>query len=620
MMTPLVDDWTALPPGVPSVEIEEALPSALGFKPFGYQQDGFNAIWKDFDSGIHSTLVAMATGLGKTCLAAMVAKEAIEQRDWRVLFLAHRDELLEGAQEDFSLVGVPTAIEKAEQKARKTIKKAESNYFHRQNIKCVVGSVPSFHDKNLDSWERDYFDLIITDETHHNVRMEGPKRAKRTVANEQYGRIYRHFPNAKRMGLTGSPRRKDLAELGYWYETIAYQYLLDKAIDNGDLCKVDVVQCDVKIDLSKVNMGASDLNQGDLEEAISPHVEQMVRAVKENIGDRRFLMFTPGRKSRHQKFRPCQAFAEGFRKVGISSEAVWGEHPDRLAINRGFKANEFQSVCNADLYNEGVNFPFIQAVVMGSPTASPVVMGQRMGRGTRLYPGKEKCLIVTFDWQFEEHKLSLIMPYQIIRPDAAEDVQALTASIIKSGEETDLLKAADLAEERAKEERERREAEEKRRKFEEEVRQLKAEQVKRQKAEAQQAKRDRLERERLNLRVRPGESGLNFRTFDPFASSIRLAGLQVRPGERGTPATVAQINVLLSYGVPESEANRLSFDQAKAMRTWCFDRYNKQLAPLWLVRKLISAGVAESKALQLRKGEAFEMREKLGLNRVQRYG
>lgn len=612
----------------------EEAPASVGFTPFGYQQRAFDAAIGELDLKQRiSTLVTAATGTGKTVIAGMFAKEFTERRAKWVLFLAHRDELLEGAQKDLAFVGVPSAIEKAEQYARKTILEAASDLLHPREIRVVVASVQSLQGKRLESWPRDQFDLILTDEAHHSVRgkTKGRGKAKRhiTLPNEQYATIYRHFFGAKRIGLTATPRRKDKAEMGYWYESVAFEYPITAAIAEGNLVDVVEVRCDVTIDLKQVNMGAEDLNQGDLEDAISPFIEKMVRAIKEKIGDRKAIIFCPGRKTRSQKIRPCEAFAEGLRKVGITATSVWGDHPDRQAINRGFRAGEWQVVCNADLYSEGVNFPFVSAVVLASPTASPVVMGQRIGRGTRLYPGKTDCLVVTFDWQFDDHKFDLINPYHLMIPDGAEDVAAIARRLMAEGE-TDLAKVAEQAQEIAAEERARLEAEKARLEAEREAAKAKAEEIRRARQEAEDARRERLRQDALRLRVREGASGLGFTHRNPFAQALAVAtAIQAAPSARrvgdnptgGQPATPKQVQQLMEdYGLKHEQAAGLTVDEAAAMKSWLFARYRDNKATWGQYQELMRLGIDQATAMKVGKGQAGAMIDGLRKSHARKSG
>lgn len=566
----------------------EPVPAAVGFQPRPYQQDSESGVWREWDSGKRSTLGIMATGGGKTIVFGMIAKTAIVERAGRVLVLAHREELLEQAQSKLAFVGVHSAIEKADQKARTSISLAARDYFHRRDIRCVVASVQSMKGRRLESWPRDYFTHMVIDEAHH-------------ATASSYKAIVRHFAAAKQLGVTATPLRSDKTNLGAVYESVAFDYPLPWMIGQGMLAPIVWEKSEEQIDLRQVNACAGDLNQGDLEDAIGPHVERMVNAIRERIGDRRGIMFTPGRKKVSQKIRPCEAFALGLRKVGIPAEAVWGDHPNRINIVRRFRAGEFQILCGTPgLLGEGVDFPFASVGILGCPTMSPGMFAQMVGRITRLSPetGKVDALIIDFDWLINKHKLC--SAFNLVRPNGSEDAARIAAAIIASGEETDILKAADLAEDRAA-----------KLIAERELAKAKAEEIKQAREDSEKAKRDRLARDPINLRVREGASGLEFRRFDPFASASSLAGGAARGS--GRPATPIQVRKLVDdYGVPREEAAALDHEGAAEMIRWSFQRYQKGLSPLWLVKALCARGVEQLKVLSMSKSHAFELWNRMG--------
>ena len=599
-------DWTALPPGIttasqlPEVAKPELfVPASVEFRARDYQNDAKDGVWREWDSGKRATLGVMATGGGKTLVFGMVAKEAIEEKGGRVLILAHREELLEQAQEKLAFVGVHSVIEKADQKARKAIQEASRSYLDHRDIKCVVGSVQSLRGARLESWPRDYFQYVVCDEAHHS-------------AASSYANIFRHFAGAKFLGVTATPFRADKQNIGSFYESVAFNYPLPWMIENKWLAPITWSKSDVRIDLRAVKITAGDLNQGDLEDAIKPFIQDMARAIKwkkdgsPHLGDRRAILFSPARKSVDVAIRPAEMFAEGLVKVGIPAKAIWGDHPNRVAIVRAFRAGEFQVLCGTpNLLGEGVDFPFIEAAILACPTKSAGLFAQMIGRTTRLSPetGKVDALCVDFDWLIDKHKLAT--PFNLIRPEGDEDEARVAAEIIASGKESDIIKAADMAAAQVAEERKRKAEEEARKRKEaEDLR-------KQQKRERDERVRQRMIQKPINLRVKDGSSNLGFRQFNPFSvKTTAIAGITTQ--SRGEPLTQAQHRKLTEdWKVPHDEVAGLTKESANELLAFCFNRYRQGLAPMWMVKKLMALGVDVNKALGFRQGQGWAVMRSL---------
>jgi len=537
------------------------------FTPHDYQDEAFRSAWSHLDGGKRSTLCAMATGLGKSCLGGMMAAEQVERRTGWCLFLAHRDELLQGARDDFDFVGVPTALEKAKRKAWDEINAARSDMWHPREIRTVVASVQTLKGSRLAGWDRDQFDLVITDEVHHSIRRKGGKKKGRDEVMPSYGAIYSHFGRAKLFGLTGSPDRGDGSQMGSFWESLCYSYMLGEAIDEGDLCRIVERRCEVAIDLSAVKVEGARLNQGDLEDAVAPYLQRMCNGIREELGDRRFLVFCPGRDDVRQEVRPCQSFASGLEALGIRAAAVWGDDPKRAIKVAAFRAGEYQALCCADLFNEGVNFPFVDGIALCSPTESPVVLGQRIGRGTRRYAGKTECRVVTFDWQFAQHHPKVMEPYELFRPAGTERALKVFNRMVKKGD-VDLRHAMDEAERIAAEE-ERRE---------------KAEELNRLKRESAEARQKRLEERPVEVRLRVADSGLDFRTVD-YRTPL------VAPGGKVERCPRPWVEVLCGFGYPRKDAVLLDEPQCRNLHKVLWERHVRGLATPIQIHQLVGLRV-----------------------------
>ncbi len=193
-----------------------------------YQQEAKDAIQNEWQKGINNTLLVLPTGCGKTIVFSKVIEECV-RRGERVLVLAHRGELLDQAADKLEeSTGLKCATEKAEQ--------TSIGSWYR----VVVGSVQSLmRESRLSQFSKNHFDTIIIDEAHHSV-------------SDSYQRILQYFNGSKTLGVTATPDRSDLRNLGAYFESLAYEYTLPKAIKEGFLSPIKALTLPLKLDLSGV--------------------------------------------------------------------------------------------------------------------------------------------------------------------------------------------------------------------------------------------------------------------------------------------------------------------------------------------------------------------------------
>ena len=165
-----------------------------------YQESAKDAILAEWDKGVNKTLLVLPTGTGKTIVFSKVIEERVRRGD-RALVLAHRGELLDQAADKLSKVtGLLTATEKAGETSLKSW------------YRVVVGSVQTLmRDKRLNEFPSDYFGTIIVDEAHHCI-------------SDSYQKVLNHFDQAKVLGVTATPDRGDMKNLGSYFESLAYEY------------------------------------------------------------------------------------------------------------------------------------------------------------------------------------------------------------------------------------------------------------------------------------------------------------------------------------------------------------------------------------------------------------
>lgn len=339
-----------------------------------YQQEARDAIFAEWEKGIRKTLLVLPTGCGKTIVFAKVAEECV-RRNGQVLILAHRGELLEQASDKImKTTGLGCAVEKAGESCL-------DSWFS-----ITVGSVQTLmREKRLERFPEDYFKTIIIDEAHHCV-------------SDSYQRVLGHFPEARVLGVTATPDRGDMRNLGEFFESLAYEYTLPKAIKAGFLSPIQALTIPLKLDLTGVGVQAGDFKAGDLGTALDPYLHQIADEMAGHCRGRKTVVFLPLVKT-SQKFRDILN-AKGFRAAEVN-----GESQDRAEVLSDFDAGRYDVLCNSMLLTEGWDCPSVDCIVVLRPTKVRSLYSQMVGRGTRLHPGKDHLLLLDFLWHTERHEL-----------------------------------------------------------------------------------------------------------------------------------------------------------------------------------------------------------------------
>lgn len=337
------------------------------FQPRGAQIEALYALKASREEGADRGLIYAATGVGKTYLAAFDSQEFK-----KVLFVAHREEILQQAAESF----------------RNVRKSDDYGYFggKEKNITAAVifASVNSLGKDiylNNNYFSRDSFDYIVIDEFHHAV-------------NEQYKKIMDYFKPAYLLGLTATPERMDGRNI---YEIcnyiVPYEISLKDAINKGMLVPFhyfgiydETVNYDV-IHSIKGKYVESELN----ENLLVQDRYDMIYKYYLKYRSKRALGFCCSRVH-------AEEMAKEFCMRGIPSVAVYSNSNGEFSENRGkaveqLKNGEIRVIFSVDMFNEGLDICSIDMVMFLRPTESPVVFLQQLGRGLRRDRGKE-CLTV----------------------------------------------------------------------------------------------------------------------------------------------------------------------------------------------------------------------------------
>lgn len=378
-----------------------------------YQETARQKVQEEWESGKKRTLLVLPTGTGKTIVFSKIIEDRVRKGE-RVLVIAHRGELLEQASDKlYKSTGLKTATEKAEQ--------TSLGSFYR----VVVGSVQTMQrEKRLNQFPPEYFDTIVIDEAHHAI-------------SDGYQRVLHHFEDANVLGVTATPDRGDMRNLGSYFESLAYEYGLAEAIKSGYLSPIKALTIPLKLDLSNVKQQAGDFSTKDLGTALDPYLEQIAEEMKKQCFNRKTVVFLPLVKT-SQKFRDI------LNKHGFKAAEVNGESADREQILKDYEEGKYNVLCNSMLLTEGWDCPSVDCVIVLRPTKVRALYSQMVGRGTRLAPGKKELLLLDFLWHTERHELC--HPANLIATDEAV-AKKMTENIEELGAPIDLEQAEQQAKE-----------------------------------------------------------------------------------------------------------------------------------------------------------------------------
>jgi superfamily II DNA or RNA helicase len=480
-----------------------------------------------------STLVVMPTGTGKTvCLGQIVS----QWPSGRVMVIAHREELIGQLSRTISLMsGETCGVEMAEESVY------EGSYWRPR---VVVASVQTLNSrrggkKRLEKFDPQEFGLVVTDEAHHGVA-----RSYRGI----YDWFYKN-PVVKHIGVTATPDRADEEALGQIYETVAFEYGILDAVNDGWLVPIKQQFVHVEsLDLSDCKSHKNDLKDVDVARVmeLESNLHKVVYPTIELAMDRPTLIFAASVAHAHHMAEILN------RHKPASAVAIDGttDRELRRAQLSAFSGGQFQFRVNCAVFLEGFDAPRISCVAMARPTASRALYSQAIGRGTRPLPGvvdpwptagdrrhaiaasgKQDMLVLDFVGNSGKHKL--VCTADILGGNESDQVLAAAVAAAKRRG-----KPVNMAEEieEAKEEIERKMAEKQR---------LEA---------ALAAKRAAL----------APKARYSVKTISPF--DVFDVVPQREPGyHKGRKATPGQLAALAKFKVGESVLAGLSFWQAGQM-------------------------------------------------------
>ena len=335
--------------------------------------------------GVRRNLIVAATGTGKTVISAFDYKVFTEQTEGthRLLFVAHREEILKQSRRTYRSVLLDANFG--------DIWVGDSR--PQNGIDHLFISVQTFNSKYeriFSGLPADYYDYIVIDEAHHLVA-------------DSYREIISKFTPKLLVGLTATPERMDgVSLLPDFDNQISAEIRLPKALDEGLLTPFQYLCISDETDLTD-----EELMQGDryvatkLTEKLcnSQRVGLIVNRLQYYLADERkcrALGFCATKK--HAQF-----MAEEFRRVGLKAAYLTSDNDEeRLSLNKQLAKGEINYLFVVDIFNEGVDIPAVDTVLFLRPTESLTIFLQQLGRGLRLYPGKQQLTVFDFVAQLNQ--------------------------------------------------------------------------------------------------------------------------------------------------------------------------------------------------------------------------
>ena len=377
-----------------------------------YQIQAKDAVLSEWSEGHRKTLLVLPTGTGKTVVFAKVVEDRVNNGG-RALVLAHRGELLsQAADKIMDASGMACALEKAESTSLGS------------NMPVTVGSVQSLaQPKRLARFPRDYFTDIVVDEAHHCL-------------SDSYQRVLAHFPKANILGVTATPDRGDMKNLGQFFDSKAYEYTMPQAIRDGYLCPIKAQMIPLELDISGVKVTSGDFSSGEIGSALEPYLDQIAREMTHYCKGRKTVVFLP-------LIQTSQKFCAILNCYGLRAAEVNGNSENRAEVLRDFENGRYDVLCNSMLLTEGWDCPAVDCVVVLRPTKVRSLYQQMVGRGMRLFPDKEHLLLLDFLWMSERH--DLCRPSALISKDA-DIAKRIDQQMVDSSDGIDLIDAEEQAE------------------------------------------------------------------------------------------------------------------------------------------------------------------------------
>lgn len=341
-----------------------------------YQKEAIEAVQRDWRGGHRAVLGTAATGLGKTNIFLGLLTRELANGQGRALILSHRQEL------------VFQPIERLYQfwpewRGKAGAVMGEYDEHNRRIVSATVQTLSS--DRRLQRllWAGPITHMIC-DESHHM-----PAGTYLAL----YEKLLAANPDMRTLGVTATPIRADGKGLRAVFSKESFHYDIRWAVKGGWLVPPRWLAISTGISLANVQVRAGDFVGKQLADVFETAncFELVAESHRKYAGGRQAIAFT-------ESVDGAYRLAETFRRAGIRAEAADGKTPkdERARLLERYRAGQIEVLCNAQLFTEGVDLPTCSCLHMVRPTKSDGAYTQMIGRGLRLAPGKEDCVILDY--------------------------------------------------------------------------------------------------------------------------------------------------------------------------------------------------------------------------------
>lgn len=336
-----------------------------------YQERAVSAIREQWAGGDLDALLVLATGLGKTATASTIAHQVRREHRCRVLWLAHRIELVNQAARRLSAMADDATVGIYRASQRDTA------------ADVICASVQSCTAERMLELPLADFGLVVVDEAHHVAPGSAYDRVISAVRERR--------PGALHLGLTATPYRADRVGLGHFYPRETYRMSILDGIEAGYLAPLDLRAIEVDLDYDGIDLRTDSAGADQVGELLDqPNVRDTIIAKwRELAGARPTVMFC-------ESVAQSAHLADALTAAGVTARAVWGGMPkrERVAALQAYESGEVQVLTNCNVLTEGWDAPHTACVVLARRVCTPSVLVQTIGRGTRLAEGKADCLVL----------------------------------------------------------------------------------------------------------------------------------------------------------------------------------------------------------------------------------
>lgn len=352
-------------------EVEEE--EELEIVPNSMQKEAMVALNNLREQKQNRALLIAATGTGKTYLSIFDVKQ---EKPRKVLYVAHRDMILDKAEKSFKNIfpNIKTGFLNGNQKDL--------------NADYLFASVFTLaKEDTLKSFKKDEFDYIIVDEVHH-------------AGAESYKKVIDYFTPKFLLGLTATPERTDGFDIfSMFHNNIAYEIRLQKAMEEDLLCPFHYYGLsDLTVD-GEVIDDKSDFKKLVCDERIK-HIERSINLYRNFAYPVKGLIFC-------SRVDEAKELSAKLNQDGYHTKYLTGENSDtereRVIQELESDENPLQYIISVDIFNEGVDIPSVNQVVMLRPTQSAIIFVQQLGRGLRKFKGKSYVSVIDFIGNYENN-------------------------------------------------------------------------------------------------------------------------------------------------------------------------------------------------------------------------